>query len=126
MPPDYTRPPYSFFAPPGTVHVSAAALAMACAFADATRHARPDRGWIVTFDWAESRSARDPRRGGPWVELGAGLDLVAFERSDIPPGVTETIDDLEFAIKIPAQIVAAAIVRLIDVDETAVKKLALR
>lgn len=126
MPADYTKPPYSFFASPGTVRVSAAALAMARTFADATRRARPDRGWVVTFDWAESRSVRDPRRGGPWVELGAGLDLVAFERRDIPPGVTETNDGLEFAIKIPAQIVAAAILRLIDVDDCAVSKLALR
>ena len=43
MSPDYTKPPYSYYAPPGAVRVSAAAVEMARTFGEQVRAQVPAR-----------------------------------------------------------------------------------
>lgn len=120
----YTRLPPDWFTPPGTVKVSASALDLARRFGDDARHARPDEEWIVSFDWADSRRVR--RTDNQWEELGEGLDLAAYERRKVPVGSTQTVDGVEFAVKIPSQICERSRERLIDRDDTVRSKLTLR
>lgn len=48
MPPDYTKPPYSSYAPPGTIGLTAAALELAREFAEQVARAKPDQ--VVALD----------------------------------------------------------------------------
>lgn len=125
MAPDYTRPPYSYFAPPGTVTVAAAAMVQARKFAEDMGRARPDDDWVISFEWAESRSVRR-QVGGPREEIGPGLILSAYDRSELPPEVIQTTGDQEFVVKIPRQVWEKSKLRLIDVDETMLWKVTLR
>ncbi len=112
------------FTLPGIIKVSPAAIKFARAFDETIK--RTQRGdWVVAFDWAESVSVR---RGPdePSQDIGACLAVGAFERHQIPPGFTQTIDGLEFAIKIPKEVWEQSVHRLIDIDETLLFKLALR
>ncbi len=122
---NYTKPPFSFFAPPGTMRISASALQMAREFDEQVRRARTDSVRVIAFDWAISRGIRR-RVDGPMEELGPGLDLVSFDRSEIPAEVIQRVEGVEFAIKVPSHIYEASVGRLIDVDETALSKLVLR
>jgi hypothetical protein len=124
MAPDYSKPPYSFFAPPGIVKISEPALQMARRFFETISETKTS-DWIISFDWAESRFFRKPAHG-PRIELGAGLDIVAYDRVDVPSEVIQSIDGLDLAIKIPSSIYEKSTLRLIDVDETEVSKLTLR
>jgi hypothetical protein len=125
MAPDYTKPPYSFFAPPGAIRVSPSALALAREYSSNVRQLRPDNNWIVGFDWGDTRSIRR-RVDGPLENLGAGLDLVAYERADIPSGVVQVLDGIEIAIKVPSRIYQTSRDRVIDTSEGAPPKLILR
>jgi hypothetical protein len=125
MAPDYTKPPLSNFAPPGVVKVSAAALEQARQFAEDISRVKPDDDWVISFEWAESRAIRR-RVDGPREELGAGLALVVYDRSDLPPEVIQTAGDLEFAIKIPSQVWQQSELRTIDIDETVLWRVTLR
>jgi hypothetical protein len=125
MDPNDTKLPHSYFAPPGAVRVSAAALKMAREFDEAVRRATSQDDWIVTFDWAFARSVRQ-RPGCPTEDIGPGLDLITYARSDTPPEVIQRVEGVTFAIKIPSHIYNASTQRLIDVDETAFSKLVLR
>jgi hypothetical protein len=125
MGPDYTKPPYSFFAPPGVVRVSESALKLAREFAADIKRVRPDDNSVISFDWADSRFVRN-RVDGPREDLGAGLDLAAYEPTDIPPGVTQIVDGIALVIKIPNVIYEKSPTRLIDTDEHRESKLILR
>lgn len=125
MAPDYRKPPYSFFAPPGTVRVSESALEIARRYADELRRKRPPSEWLLSFDWADERAVRRPS-GGPLEELGPGLDLVAYDKGDVPLDVLQTVDGLTFAIKIAAHIYGNSVLRLIDTDDKEPSKLILR
>lgn len=117
--------PHSFFAPPGTVSVSATALALARDFDEDTRRVRSKDPWVLAFDWADSQIVRMPK-GGPRHELGASLDLVAYEPADVSPDVLQTIDGLTFAVRIPNNIYERSRGRLIDVDDASPTRLVLR
>ena len=124
MAPDYTKPPLSNFAPPGMVKVSAAALEQARQFAEDISRVKPEDEWVISFEWAESRAIRR-RVDGPREELGAGLVLVVYDRSDLPPEAIQTAGDLEFAIKIPSEVWRKSALRTIDIDETVLWKVTL-
>jgi hypothetical protein len=115
----------SLFAPPGVVSVSAPALEMARKFDKHVKSTRFGDEWVIAFDWAISRGIRR-RVDGPMEELGPGLDLVAFKRSELPDEVVQQVEDVTFVIKIPGQVYEASSQRLIDVDEKAFSKLVLR
>jgi hypothetical protein len=124
MSPDHTKPPYSYYAPPGAVRVSASALEMARTFAEQV--ARASSGQVIVFDWAISRGVRR-RVDGPMEELGPGVDLVSLDARDVPSDVIQRVDGVSFAIKIPKAVYDPSAERLIDVDHTALRfKLVLR
>jgi hypothetical protein len=125
MGPDYTKPPYSSYAPPGTVRVSAAALAMARDFSEQVRRAKSTGDQLIAFDWAISRGVRR-RVDGPMEEIGPGLDLVSFGLGGTPKEVIQRVAGVTFAVRIPRHIYEASAQRLIDIDETAFSKLVLR
>ncbi len=54
---------------------------------------------IVCFDWAESRSFRVSKTGG-WTELGEGIDLVAYDKTDIPEEFVFQIGDIPVAVRL--------------------------
>jgi hypothetical protein len=122
---DEIAAPRWYFARPGEVTVSAAALELARKFDKAVRAVTSDRDWIVTFEWALNRRVRY-RPDGPWKDMGPGVDLSTYARSDTPANVTQRVGELEFAIKVPKDIYEQTAERLIDVDETAFSKLVLR
>lgn len=112
------------FTPPGSVKVSDAALQFAIEF-DKTVNATQRGDWVVAFDWAHEISIRRTPTA-PSESIGACLTLGAFRRHQIPPGFTQTVEGLEFAIKIPREIWEQSAERLIDVDKNSFFRLALR
>ena len=112
------------FTAPGIIKLSASALEYARQF-DAMIKGTQKGKWIVVFDWAEQISVKHGP-DEPSEDIGACLTLGAYERHQIPYGFTQTIDGVEFAVKIPREIWEQSADRLIDLDETKLFKLALR
>jgi hypothetical protein len=120
-----TSPPEYLFAPPGTLRVSASALQLARQFRDQARQAVPDEDWVVSFDWADTRRVR--KKGtNEWRDVGAGLDLAAYERWKISDARIQTIDGVDIAFKVSPQVYERSAERLIDTDETSFSGLVLR
>lgn len=113
----FEKVPAMFFARRGRAGVSAAAVAMARDFIDSVLRIEPEKDLVVAFAWHDSRRVREG--GGPLVELGPGIDLVTYERSQLPDGVVMRAGELEFAIQIGPEILSATEFRLIDVDGSA-------
>jgi hypothetical protein len=124
MIPPFGQNSHHNFAAPGTVTVSASALAYARAFGDAVKASRSEK-WVVAFSWAESISVKR-ERGGTYEDIGACLTLGAYRRHEIPSGFVHSVDGLEFAVEIPDRILATSARRLIDTDQGQFFKLALR
>ena len=123
--PDFTKPPLSYYAPPGVVRVSPEALKMARRFYETVRRMPQVREPLVTFGWSTARSSRI-RPDGPWEDVGPGLGLGAGERSAAPSEAIQAMDGLEFTIRIPREVYERSRQKLIDVDETAFEKLTLK
>jgi hypothetical protein len=117
--------PISFFALPGVVSVTPAALQLAREFGEHIGETRPGEAWITTFHWSDQRRVRVPGTN-QWKELGAGLDLGAYRPSELPESVIQAIDGVEFAVMVPSPIYEKAVQRLIDKDDGAPSKLVLR
>lgn len=115
--------PEEEFAPPGSITVSLPALQFAKDFAKVVRGLKGDH--ILTFDWAESITLKRSPDAEP-EDIGACLTLGAFERWEIPPSCTQTVEGVEFVIRIPRSVWAARAERLIDLDESLPFKLVLR
>jgi hypothetical protein len=120
-----TVPPDGWFTPPGTLRISTSALELAREFRDQARESQPDEDWIVSYDWADSRRVRE-KGSNDWRDLGAGLDLTAYERWKIPEKHIQKTGDLEIVVKIPPQIWQKSKERLIDTDDTIFSGLILR
>jgi len=120
-----TTSPFDPFTPPGEVTVSPSALMLARQFRDDVIEAQPDQDWVVTFHWADTRRVRRPP-GGQWEDIGAGLDLAAYERHQVPPRAVQIVEGVEFAVKVPAHIYKKRARRLIDRDDTVLSRLTLR
>jgi hypothetical protein len=114
------------FISPGVIKISAAALQLAREFDGFLKQEKPEQDWIVCFDWADSRSMRFPRPGGPMQDLGPGFDLAAYERRQVPDEVTQHTDGIAFAIKVPSRVWLNSAQRTIDVDESGGSGLTLR
>src|SRR3981081_1560777 len=56
----YAWPPYSFYAPPGVVKVSASALRMARELAETVLVTRPGFPQVIVFSWRDSGWVRKP------------------------------------------------------------------
>ena len=119
------RSPAKIFAPPGSIKISDAAWQMAREFDERVRRSKSYEEWVISFNWADSRSIRR-RIDGPMEDIGPGLDIVAYDRPDVPAEVVQQRDGIAFAANIPSRIYEASAERLIDVDETAFSKLVLR
>lgn len=110
------------FTPPGIIKVSPAALKFARDLAETVRQGG---NWVVTFDWAHSINVRrGPNEASE--DIGACLTLGAYRRHQVPPGFTQAVEGVEFAIKIPKEIWEKSVEHLIDIDESLLFKLALR
>ena len=112
------------FVVPGTITISMRALQLAKEFWGVLKGSQ-GKDWVVTFDWAESVSVRNSPSDEPRA-IGACLSLGAYERHEVPQGVTETIGGIELAIKIPREVWQESARRLIDFDENAFFKVVLR
>jgi hypothetical protein len=121
----YAWPPYRSCAPPGVVRVSASALQMARELADSVLVTRPGFPQVIVFGWRDSGWVCKPP-DGPRIELGPGIDLAARDAANLPRGVLQTVDGVEFAVRIPRHIYENSALRLIDTDETEVSGLRLR
>ena len=115
MNPRTIDPRVGSFVAAGAIRVTAAALDIARAFAEDIKRERPNEDWIITFDWAFSRRARKTP-GGEWQDLGAGLDVTAFRRQQIPQSAIQQLEGVEIVIKVPEQMLAQSPDRTIDVD----------
>lgn len=112
-----------FFAPPGTVTVSLAALEMAREFL-ATARGRTKADWIAVFYWAHTSVKAHP--GAEPRDLGWLLGLGASKRSEVPGRAIHRSHGVEFAVQIPPEVLAQSKLRLIDVDRDAFFDVALR
>jgi hypothetical protein len=118
-------PHHDWFTPAGAIEISASALALARAFHEQVRKAVPDEDWVISFDWADSRSVRETGNG-QWREVQPGLDLAAYERWKVPEQYVRRVGDTDIAVKIPTAEWEKSVERLIDVDESAFSGLILR
>ena len=114
----FAPPSRSSFAPPGAVKISQTALELAREFAAQVEAGSQGRPQMIVFDWSDSRAVRQPL-GGPWVDLGAGLDLAAYDLQDIWDDLIQEIDGVRFAVKISRHVYEASSLRLIDTDSEA-------
>lgn len=105
------------FIEPGIVRVSKAALQMAREFSGASG-AGPGGRRVTTFDWAQSISISD-RAGGPVRDVGPCLILGAYERADVPPEFVARVGQFEYAVRMPREVLAQAVERMIDADKSA-------
>ena len=121
---DFSRPPYSFFAPPGSVDISPSALALARAFLEEAARSQPALPWVVAFDWADERRVRE-KGSNTWIDLGPGIDLAAYQEGDLPGGVIETVEGIKVALKIPGHIVQDGGRKRIERDDSLLSKLRL-
>ena len=109
------------FMVPDSVRVSQAALQMA-------RETQAALGagsrYVVTFDWAQSISI-----GGPGETdakpVGPCLMIAGYDRADVPPDCIARDGGLEFAVRMPREVLAQSVERLIDVDPSKPFRLAL-
>jgi hypothetical protein len=112
------------FVSPGVLRVSAEALKYARDFIESVSAAHGD-GYIAVFDW----STQVEYRPDPNAELHTVYDclgLGASSRSEIPPDALQTVDGVDFAIAIPLEVLQKSVQRLIEVDENAFFRLALK
>ena len=121
----YGWPPYSFYARPGVVKISASALQMARELAERVLVWRSRLPLLIVFSWRDSGWVRKPPNG-PRIKLGPGIDLGAWDAADVPRDVLQTVDGVEFAVRIPRHIYENSALRLIETDETEVSGLTLR
>jgi hypothetical protein len=121
----FIDPPDETFTPPGTLRISQAAVALAREFREHARRAAPDQDWVISFDWADSRRVRE-KGTNDWREVGSGLDLTAYQRDKVKNEFVETIDDIDFAMRVPRSIWETSNQRLIDTDPAAFSGLTLR
>ena len=122
---DFTRPPLSYYAPPGIIRISPEALKAARDLDYTARRSHRIRDALVSFEWFTGGTLRR-KPDGPETELGPSLGLGAGERANVPKEAIQTIDGLDLAIKIPAEVYNESRERLIVVDETQFHGLALR
>lgn len=103
------------FSHPRSVHVSAAALTLARAFARAAGAMHNDRR-VVAFDWCERISER---AGSEQQErqLGPCLTIGAYRIDQVPGDAVTTSDGLALTIRIPDTAWPYSTHRVIDVDE---------
>ena len=111
------------FSHPRSVTISPAALTMAREFAVAIGQMGYARK-VIAFDWAPSVIVREP--GGPERNIGACLMIVAYRRDEVPPEAVEMVDGFALTLVIPDEAWPLGALRLIDVDEQHLFKLALR
>ena len=121
----FIDPPDGSFTPLGTLRISQAAVALAREFREHARRVAPDEDWVISFDWADSRRVRE-KGTNDWREVGSGIDLTAYERDKIKNEFIETIDDIDFAMRVPRSIWETSNQRLIDTDSAAFSGLILR
>lgn len=108
----------------GTVRASDAALQLAQDFA-VSSGAGVNGRCVATFDWAQSIEVRDDA-GAPPREVGPCLILAAYDRKDVPPDCIERVGRLEYAIRMPREVMVQAAERFIDVDQAVPFGLVLR
>jgi hypothetical protein len=111
--------PYTWFTPPGLVRISTRAMDLARDFAAQAAQQAPDKDWVVAFNWADSRQYRDILAGMNWMDLGPGLDVVAYERREVPPQAIDVVEEMDVFVVIPSSILDRSSQKLIDVDEEA-------
>jgi hypothetical protein len=111
------------FSNPRSVTISPAALTMAREFALAIGQMGYARQ-VVVFDWAESITLREP--GQPERNIGACLMIGAYRRDQVPSEAVEMVDGFALSLIIPDKAWPPGALRLIDVDEEQLFKLALR
>ena len=124
--PFYLKGPNSQpFTPPGMLQISGSALRLAKSFLDEARRAGPDADWVVCSDWSDSRRVRRPKTND-WDDLGAGIDVTAYEREHVPSTMIQLVDGLEVLIKIRSEVWQRSRQKLIDTDEAFSGRIVLR
>jgi hypothetical protein len=111
------------FSNPRSVTISPAALTMAREFAVAIGQ-MGYASQVVVFDWATSVILREP--GQPDRDIGDCLMLGAQRRDEVPPEAIEMVDGFALTLVIPDEAWPPGALRLIEVDEKLLFKLALR
>jgi hypothetical protein len=111
------------FSNPRSVTISPAALTMAREFALAIGQMGYARQ-VVVFDWAPWVIVREP--GQSERNIGACLMISACRRDEVPPEAVEMVDGFALTLVIPDKAWPPGALRLIDVDEEQLFKLALR
>lgn len=113
------------FVMPGLIDVSSEALHLAKAFLKQAHEVQPNEDWVLTFDWADSRRVR-ASRGGPWRDLGAGLDIAVYRRQQIPANAIAEVEGVEIAFKIPRGVFDACRDKRIDVEPGGASRVCLK
>ena len=107
---DDERVPLEACTLPGTIKVTPAALKLAEQF-----QAAVPVGWIVAFSWHDGQRIK-ANKDAPWVDMGPGLGLGAYEIGGIPEEAIYHSGSLRYAVLIRKEIVDSHPEGLIDLD----------
>ena len=108
---DHDEPmPERYFLQPNTFSIDTAALDVVRSFAESARTAM-GHDIVVGFEWAASREMTRPGTSGS-IDLGAGFDIVAWERRFVPESRIWVVDGLALAVKAAGRTAAESITHI--------------
>ena len=98
-------------APPrGSVRMSAAALNLVKSFMRQAQSLAPRDDQVATISWITAQQSKGPDDAA-WVEQGAGWQLGAYSRTQLPPDVIDKVGgiDIVFGAEDPASLAGKTI-----------------
>jgi hypothetical protein len=92
---------YRKMAPPlGSTKLSASALQQVKMFMRQVRRASPQDDWIASISWATKRKYKGPN-DVDWIKVEDGLQLGAYQRTEVPSDVIDKVDGVEIVFGAP-------------------------
>lgn len=80
--------------PKGSVKLTARAMATVKSFMRQARIAEPKEDYVASIGWVIGQRSRGPE-DTRWTDLGPGLSLGAYSRSEVPPDVVDKVQGME-------------------------------
>jgi len=93
------------YPPIGSVKISDAAMSLALRLQTTLKEQFQRSDMIIGFGWSTQRQFVDPN-GRKTLDLGAGIDLVAYEPDQIPTEAVIHESQLRYVVVIPSSVLA--------------------
>jgi hypothetical protein len=109
--------------PPRTIALSSRVISFAREFMESVNGER-GKNWIVGIGWATSVTVKESPDAAS-KDLGPGLSLGAYRRPEVPEGMIDRVEGLEFVLHIPRDVWERSAQRRIEFDDNLLFKLKL-